>query len=421
MNASKKRLLITASTLPRWEADSVPAFVLDQALSLSELDSEIDIHILAPHDQGAALEERVGSITIHRFRYFWPDSLQRLIYPAILPNLRTRKWLVLLIPFLLFFETVAIYRLCRKLRPGVLYSHWFVPQALCGALVSWLLSIPHVFTSHSSDVKVMHSIPVLGPWLVRKSVEQMRACSVVSQRSLEKLQSFFSESAWRSIAPKVKVIPMGVYTAQLGQIEISADRARRELGLQKGVVILFIGRLSEKKGIPYLLQAFEQLANSNPDAQLVIAGDGEIREEISSLIESMQLGGRVFMPGYVTGELKDTCFAAADIVAVPSIITSDGDAEGLPVSLMEGLAAGKICVATYESGADDIITNEVDGFLIPEKSTADLRNALQNAIQLDETKRALMIQNGKQTVKQLDWAAIAKRYRDHLLALNHYQ
>ena len=173
MDAShKNRILVTASTLPRWNGDTIPDFVSQQVQSLSRLYPEIEFHVLAPHHAGAAKFERDGSVHIHRFQYMWPTRLQKLVYPAIMPNIRRNRWLALQVPALLLAEFLAILRLCLRIKPNVLYSHWFLPQAVSGYVVSCLLQIPHVFTSHSSDVEIMWKLPVIGSYLVRKCASQ---------------------------------------------------------------------------------------------------------------------------------------------------------------------------------------------------------------------------------------------------------
>jgi hypothetical protein len=103
-------------TLPCWQGDSVPAFVLDQAHALKRrYGSQVDLHMLAPHDVGAAYTETIDGVTIHRFRYFFPESLQKLVYPAILPNLRRSRWLALQVPFFMFAELLSILRFIKKI------------------------------------------------------------------------------------------------------------------------------------------------------------------------------------------------------------------------------------------------------------------------------------------------------------------
>ena len=82
---------------------------------------------------------------------------------------------------------------------------------------------------------------------------------------------------------------------------------------------------------------------------------------------------------------------------------------------MEGLAYGKICIATNESGADDILTNGKDGFLLPQKNTEALIIAIKKALSLNEETYNAMAVAARQTSQQFSWPRIAKQYKDFLL------
>ena len=73
--SGKLRVLVIATTFPRWENDQEPRFVYDLCRNLPK---DIDIHILAPHAPGAKQQETWGEIKITRFPYFFPKSLQKL-------------------------------------------------------------------------------------------------------------------------------------------------------------------------------------------------------------------------------------------------------------------------------------------------------------------------------------------------------
>ena len=82
---------------------------------------------------------------------------------------------------------------------------------------------------------------------------------------------------------------------------------------------------------------------------------------------------------------------------------------------MEGLAAGKLCVATNESGADNVLMNGKDGFLVPQKDTKALTAALKKALSLSETEQKEMSNNARLAAEQFSWPVIAKKHIDFLL------
>ncbi len=414
------RVLIVTSTLPRWAGDAVPAFVLEQAAALARVDPELEIELLAPHHVGAATTEVLAGVPVRRFRYAWPESLQLLAYPAILPNLRERPWLAWQVPLLIVAEFVAVLRYCRRdRRPDVIYSHWFAPQGLACGAAARVLGIPHVLTSHSADVEVVGRVPLVGPLLVRYFVGQLHALTVVSRRTEERLRAFFPAKLWPAVAARVRRLPMGIDAAALAPLP-SARRAalKSEWGLADRPVLLFIGRLTTKKGLTHLLEAMALLAPRHPAAVLVVAGDGELRADLERRVAAPALASRVRLTGFVGGERKRELLALADLMVVPSIVTADGDAEGLPVALLEGLAAGLPCVATDASGADDVVTEGVEGHLVPAGDAVRLAAALDSILALDESARAAMGDRARQRGLAFDWDAIARAHAEHLFQGN---
>ena len=137
-------------------------------------------------------------------------------------------------------------------------------------------------------------------------------------------------------------------------------------------------------------------------------------EQLKRQATELGLGSQVHFTGFVSGADKAGLLQRADLYVVPSILTASGDAEGLPVSLMEGLAHGKICIATVESGADDILTDDRDGFLISGKNIEALAAALVQAARLDSERRSSMEVAARQTARQFAWATIAARHYEFL-------
>ena len=210
---------------------------------------------------------------------------------------------------------------------------------------------------------------------------------------------------------------MGVDVAELADKgDAHKGSARRVLGLSEAPVLLFLGRLTEKKGLPVLLRAAAELKRAHWRFDLVIAGDGPLRESIERQVRELELSERVRMPGFISGETKQQYLDASDVVVVPSIVTSAGDVEGLPVTLMEGMAAGKICVASDESGADDVITNGEDGFIVPAGDPVALAAALIKILQLDPPMISAVGKCAAARMRVLDWASVAIAHYNHLFA-----
>jgi glycosyltransferase involved in cell wall biosynthesis len=411
-NVSSGTILVLASTFPASATDPVPAFVRDQVVAIKQQYPQLTVHVLAPHDQRSAtatLTEHADFVE-HRFHYFWPRSAERLAGRGIMPALRENAALFAVVPFLFLGEYFATARLVRRLKPDLIYAHWFTPQAVVASWVS--RRAPFVFTTHASDVDVWRRIPFFGARIVRSVSRKARAITAVSSRSKAKLTRFFGDG----VAPEVHIVPMGVELPDVSGGVGARRQARNALGLGSETVYLFIGRIVEKKGLPFLLDALASRHDALGDWTLLIAGDGPLRAETEAYVAERGLSERVRFLGFVSGDGKEQCFRAADVMVVPSIISSDGDAEGLPVALLEGLAFGLPCVATDESGADDILTDGVDGFVIPQKDSDALASALVRLHTASPAERTAISDAARSLSARFSWPEIARRHVDLLFA-----
>lgn len=408
------KILITTSTLPVSEDDKVPAFVKDQAIELKKKYPSIDILVHAPHSAlSKTLNRKLGTKYYKdvRFHYFWPFRWELLAGHAIMPTLKQNKLLYLQIPFLFLFQFISLLRLARKENPDLLYAHWFTPQAINTALVSKLTRTPFVFTTHASDVSVLRKFPFskkLVAWVCRHAY----AYTAVSERTATKLESFFDKKDWTDIyRDKLTIIPMGVsLTAPIiKNTDIKRVKKIYKLPDHKKI-ILFLGRLAEKKGVNYLIEAFSNLSDEiAKDLQLVIAGDGQLKDYLVKQTEKLKLDNVTFT-GYVYGKNKDALIDVANYTCFPSIIDSSGDSEGFPVVIMESLAAGKIVLASNVSGGETILKSGQSGFIFDQKSAKNLKQSLMKAVSLSEKERLNMQKKSRNLASQFSWPLIAEKH-----------
>lgn len=398
------KVLFAGSTFPRWPDDDLPDFVWQQVRWIGQVRPDVRPYVLAPHDAGAKRLEIREGVEIRRVRYAFPERLQRLVYPAIWPNIRRAPWLVLQVPLLLAAEFLGALRWIRAERFDFVYSHWFMPQGVACGLAALVTGTPHVYTSHSADVQVLRRVPGLGPWLVRFLTRRARAVTTVSERSRAALAAFFPPREWERLAPRVAVIPMG--------IELPPDTSGGPEPDPNQV--LFLGRLAEKKGVDYLLRALASEPLRSTRATLTVAGDGPLRGELQALASALGILDRVVFAGFVTGEAKAAAMRGAGVVVLPSIVTDAGDAEGMPVALLEALAAGKIVVATDASGAPEIARDGVEALLVPQRDVAALSAALARALALGPAQRSAMAASARTLGRRFEWSAIARRHASHL-------
>lgn len=150
--------------------------------------------------------------------------------------------------------------------------------------------------------------------------------------------------------------------------------------------ILFVGRLVEKKGATYLLDAFAQVLNAIPDARLLIIGDGPERRAL--MAQALVYGDAVTFAGAQPSHVVRASFDTARVCCLPSIRARNGDAEGLPIVVMESQACGVPVVASAE-GAHEAVRHGATGFLFPEKDVDTLATHLIGLLRDDALAEGL--------------------------------
>lgn len=180
---------------------------------------------------------------------------------------------------------------------------------------------------------------------------------------------------------KIAIVPNGVHVADFTHLPDPAPfRARWDLG--GGLVVLFLGRLHERKGLQFLIPAFAQAAETLPDARLLIAGPDEgMIDRLQAQVGEYRLTGRVVFTGMLNGADKLAALAAADLFALPAV------GEGFSMAVLEAMACGLPVLLTpgcnfpevVDAGAGLVIAREVDA----------LAGALRDLL-VDDERRAVM-------------------------------
>ncbi|MDO8549249.1 MAG: glycosyltransferase, partial [Ignavibacteria bacterium] len=117
----KPKILVMASTFPRWKNDTIPPFVYELS---KRLVSNFDVYVLAPHFKGAKKYEVMDGMKVYRFQYL-PEKFETLAGSGgILPTLKKNKLNYLQIPFFLIAEFFALRKLVREINPNKIHAHW---------------------------------------------------------------------------------------------------------------------------------------------------------------------------------------------------------------------------------------------------------------------------------------------------------
>ncbi len=325
----KPRLLVLASTYPRWQGDPEPGFV--HALSRRLVD-RFDVTVLGPHANGAVVHGMLDGVQVQRYRYA-PAALETLVNDGgIVTNLKRQPWKWLLLPGFLLAQAWATWRLIRTLRPDVIHAHWLIPQAGMVALLGLYdrRVPPYVVTSHGADLFALRAgfLQKFKRWVVRRAA----AATVVSTAMRDELARIGADTS------KVTVQPMGVDLAE--QFTPNPHIAR------SANTLLFVGRLVEKKGLRHLIDALPEVHAQQPLVRLQVAGFGPELEERQAQVRRLGLQDSVDFLGAVPQSELPGLYRTAAMLVAPFVEASSGDREGLGLTLVEASGCGCPIVTT---------------------------------------------------------------------------
>ena len=359
----RPRLLVLASTYPRWPGDPEPAFVHELARRLA---AAFDVTVVCPHAPGAQVDETMDGVRVWRYRYA-PVRWETLVNDGgIVGNLRCRRWKWLLLPGFLVAQALATRRAIRRLRPNVIHAHWLVPQGLMPALMGVFDSDmpPVVVTSHGADLYALRSAPLR--WLKRFVASRAAAITVVSSPMRTEILRL------GVAAEKVCVQSMGVDLRE--RFHVDPDVVR------ESAQILFVGRLVAKKGLRHLVDAMPRVLAVRPDARLDIVGFGPEEPALRSQVQALGLGTSVQFRGAMSQAELPALYRRAGVFAAPFVSGPDGDQEGLGLVLVEAAGCGCPVVAGDVAAIHDVVDGPAVGAVVNPADPQALADALLAAM-----------------------------------------
>lgn len=383
--AEKKRLLVLASTYPRWPDDPEPGFVHELSKRLTDA---FEVTVLCPHAAGAKTRERMDGVDVRRYRYA-SASLETLVNNGgINGNLKKSPWKWLLVPGFLLSQWWHTLWLIRRLKPDVVHAHWIIPQGLVLCMARLFTAhVPFVLTSHGADLFTLKGGLMAG--LKANILSRAAFVTVVSEPMRQQaLRLGVTES-------RIAVMPMGV---DFEKFTPSADVARNPNE------ILFVGRLVEKKGLSYLIRALEHVRHEIPDVRLTVIGFGPEEPVLRKLSAQLGLDGHInFLGPRPHSELISNYRRAALFVA-PFVEAADGDQEGLGLVTIEAIACGCPVLAGNVVAVKDLPLMTVDS-----KNTNAFANKLSTILKASSGE-ANKTENRELFLSRFSWSHVAEGY-----------
>ncbi|WP_446742689.1 glycosyltransferase [Silvibacterium acidisoli] len=254
------------------------------------------------------------------------------------------------------------YREIAASGPSLIHAH-FAASGQNALRLARRLGVPLIVTLHGYDVTVARDYRAFLGQLWKDASAFICVSDAIRQKALE---VGFPEDKLRVLYNGISLVP--------------SPPTYKEPGM-----ILFVGRLVEKKGCSYLLRAMRAVAEKCPEARLILIGDGPLLAELKKEANELRvpcdfLGSQ---PKHIVRRYQER----ASIACVPSVTASNGDSEGLPTVVLEAMRVGAMVVATNHSGIPEAVVDRSTGLLVPEKSSDALAEALIEAIQNEDLRK----------------------------------
>lgn len=390
--SKRSNLLVLTSTYPRWKGDCEPGFV--HALS-RRLTKHFNVTVLCPASPGVPESETMDAVTIRRFRYA-PERFQTLVNNGgIVTNLRRSPWKWLLVPFFLLAQLLATRAAIKRFRPDVIHAHWLIPQGLNLAILTRLSTQvpPFLITSHGADVFALKFWPISA--LKRFAAARATALTVVSRAMLDSL------AEQRIPVENIDVIPMGVDLENQFTPDSTIKRSKHEL--------LFVGRLVEKKGLRYLIDAMPTILEAHPEARLTVAGFGPEESKLYRLSDNLGLGKKVHFIGAVSQDRLPALYRRAALFVAPFVEAGSGDQEGLGLVTVEAIGCGCPVAVSDIGAASDVLGDA--GLRFRAGDSTDLANKVATFLSASDAERAAVTSDFRnRVIGQFDWNGRCESY-----------
>jgi len=170
------------------------------------------------------------------------------------------------------------------------------------------------------------------------------------------------------------------------------------------VILLFVGRIAEQKGLTYLIQSLPALrSRTSMPFELRVVGDGPLRADMEALAESLGVSDCVYFTGWVPQSQVRDWLQKADIFVLPSLM------EGLSIALLQAMACGLPVVTSDAVGNREVVGNGQNGFLVPVRDVRVWVEALATLIE-DRKLRWRMGRRSRELVAKYDWHAVSRAY-----------
>jgi len=390
------KILYITTAYPRSESDIITPWLVETITRLRSAGHDVRVFTSSYRGLG---NQTIGGVPVSRFRYF-PRRWEDLTHDEMAMDRMKRgmRYKFLLVSYLLC-GTLAAWRLCRRERFDIINVHWPLPHSLFGHAAASACRAPTVISFHGAELMVVNNVVRLAKPFLRWAIRAAGAVTANSTHTVAAIQRIYDRP--------VHIVPFGTAAGVYSE----SDPPRPEKTKQ----LLFVGRLVERKGVPYLVEAVDILARNMP-VHLNIVGTGPEEPELRELVRSRALEQSITFHGRISPDELARHYSKCDAFVLPAIVDSRGDTEGLGVVLIEAMSYRRPVIASGVGGIVDLVIDEQTGLRVPQKDSQALARAIARVLTSPDLAQKLGRAGFEHVQQNYSWSAIIKRldelYRD---------
>jgi colanic acid/amylovoran biosynthesis glycosyltransferase len=270
-------------------------------------------------------------------------------------------------------KAAEVARLAKDAGITHLHAHFASDAATVALLAARIIGGTFSFTAHARDIYHTYVTPEADA--AKRQAKLREAAFVVTV-------SDFNAAYLRKLCPEAAGHIHRLYNGI--DLSLFAPSAASVPGR-----ILAVGRLVEKKGFAFLIEACAILHARGVVFECQIIGDGPLQDQLGQQITELGLNGQVQLLGPMPQEDLANTFGTASVAVLPCIVTADGDRDGLPTVLLEAMAKALPVVTTTVTGGPEIVAQGETGFLCQPGDALSLADALQDVLAAPFRARAM--------------------------------
>jgi 1,2-diacylglycerol 3-alpha-glucosyltransferase len=320
-----------------------------------------------------------------------PQILRLLSLPATYPGYR-----------LVFPYSYRIFSLLKKEKIDLVHAHQPFGVGMAALLLARRMKIPFVYSFHTLFSRYVHHAPFIPQRLAKRAVAayltffcQQADTVIVPSEMVRRLL------ALRGVKTPVKIIPTGL---KLGAIKRKMEIGNWELEIkkkhgipEKAKILLYSGRLSEEKNVPFLLKAFDAIRAQEKDVYFILVGGGPKEKEYRRQApENTIFTGQIEHAEVLGYYLASALFIYASTTETQGLVLTEAKACGLPV------------VAVFGGGISDVVGNGLDGYLVPRNQGKFVEHVLR-LLRNDGLRKEMSIKAEEDAHLRFSSAVVAKR------------